>query len=51
MLLVDDALEPEELGDEALSTEAGFKRFIEMQDEFKQNVRKIVDLGVQGCTG
>lgn len=47
LLLVDDALEPEEIEDEALSTETGFKRYIELQEEFKANVRKIVDLGVK----
>jgi len=46
LLLVDDALEPEEIGDEALGTEAGFKRYSELQDEFKLNVQKIVELGV-----
>lgn len=46
LLLVDDALEPEEIEDEALSTEAGFKRYIDLQDEFKKNVQKIVELGV-----
>jgi chaperonin GroEL (HSP60 family) len=47
MLLLDDALEPEEIEDEALSTEAGFKRYIDLQDEFKANVHKIVELGVK----
>ncbi len=46
LLLIDDALEPEEIEDEALSTEAGFKRYIDLQDEFKANVQKIVDLGI-----
>jgi chaperonin GroEL (HSP60 family) len=46
LLIIDDALEPEEIGDEALSTEAGFKRYIELQNEFKNNVKKIVELGV-----
>jgi chaperonin GroEL (HSP60 family) len=46
ILLVDDALEPEEIEDEALSTESGFKRYIELKEEFKQSVRKIVELGV-----
>jgi chaperonin GroEL (HSP60 family) len=46
LLLVDDALEPEEIDDEALGTEAGFKRYIELQDEFKNNIKKIVELGV-----
>ncbi|MBP2650728.1 MAG: groL1 [Firmicutes bacterium] len=47
LLLVDDALEPEEIEDEALSTDAGFKRYIELQTEFKGNLQKIVDLGVK----
>lgn len=47
LLLIDDALEPEEIEDEALSTETGFKRYIELQDEFKGNVHKIVELGVK----
>jgi chaperonin GroEL (HSP60 family) len=46
VLIIDDALEPEEIGDEALSTETGFKRYIELQNEFKCNVHKIVELGV-----
>lgn len=47
VLVIDDALEPEEIGDEALSTEAGFKRYLELQNEFKTNVHKIVELGVK----
>lgn len=47
LLLIDDALEPEEVEDEALSTETGFKRYIDFQDEFKKNVQKIVELGVK----
>jgi chaperonin GroEL (HSP60 family) len=46
VLVVDDALEPEELEDEALATEAGFSRYLQNQEEFKQNVRRIVELGV-----
>lgn len=46
ILLVDDALEPEELGDEALGTEIGFKRYIDIQEEFKENVKKLVDLKI-----
>ena len=46
ILLIDDALEPEELEDEALSTESGFKRYIELKEEFKQSVRKITELNV-----
>lgn len=47
VLIMDDALEPEEMGDEALSTEAGFKRYLELQNEFKDNLQKIVTLGVK----
>lgn len=47
LLVVDDALEWEELGSEALGTESGFKRYVELQEAFKVNLRKIVDSGVQ----
>lgn len=47
ILAVDDALEPEEVEEEALATEAGFQRYLEMQEEFKQNLAKVVGLGVR----
>jgi chaperonin GroEL (HSP60 family) len=47
VLIIDDALEPEEMGEEALNTEAGFRRFQELQWEFKQNLAKIPRLGVK----
>lgn len=37
LLIVDDALEPEEVGDEALGTETGFARYLQLQEEFKRN--------------
>jgi chaperonin GroEL (HSP60 family) len=47
VLVIDDALEPEEIGDEAaLSTEAGFARYMELQNEFRANIQKIVETGV-----
>lgn len=46
VLIIDDALEPEEIEDEALSTEAGFNRYLTLQAEFKDNVHKIIELGV-----
>ncbi len=46
VLVIDDALEPEEIDDEALGTEAGFARYLQLQEEFKLNVQKIVELGV-----
>ncbi len=46
IMVIDDALEPEEIEDEALSTEAGFTRYLELQGEFRSNIQKIIDLGV-----
>ncbi|MGI6588797.1 MAG: TCP-1/cpn60 chaperonin family protein [Peptococcia bacterium] len=46
VLVVDDALEPEEIEDEALGTEAGFTRYLKLQEEFRQNIEKVVRLGV-----
>lgn len=46
LLIVDDALEPEEVEDDALGTEAGFARYLELKNEFKDNVGKLIDLGV-----
>ncbi|NMA51810.1 MAG: chaperonin, partial [Peptococcaceae bacterium] len=46
VMIIDDALEPEELDDEALSTESGFARYLHLQAEFKENLQKIINLGV-----
>lgn len=46
VLIVDDALEPEEIEEESLSTEAGFQRFVELQQEFCHNLEKLKLLGV-----
>lgn len=46
LLVVDDALEPEEIEDEALGTEAGFARYLQLQEQFKSNLAKIGALGV-----
>lgn len=46
VLVIDDALEPETIEDEALSTETGFARYLQLQEEFKANIQKIIDLGV-----
>lgn len=46
VLVVDDALEPEEIEEEALGTEAGVKRYLELQREFRDNLAKLVRLGV-----
>ncbi len=46
VLVVDDALEPEEIEEEALGTEAGFKRYLELERDFRENLAKVVGLGV-----
>lgn len=46
LLILDDALEPEEIEDEALGTEAGFSRYLEMQQEFKANVEKLISMDI-----
>ena len=46
VMIIDDALEAEELDEEALSTESGFARYLHLQAEFKENVQKIINLGV-----
>jgi chaperonin GroEL (HSP60 family) len=46
IIAFDDALEPEEIEEEALSTEAGFAKYMELQEEFKANIHKIVAMGV-----
>lgn len=47
ILVIDDALEPEEIETEALSTEAGFNRYMELQEQFKENMEKLVSAGVK----
>ncbi len=46
VLVIDDALEPEEIEDEALGTEAGFNKYLELQHEFQRNLEKIISTGV-----
>lgn len=46
ILVVDDALEPEQVDEEALGTESGFARCLELQADFRRNLQKIVDLGI-----
>ena len=42
-MLIDDALEPEAVTPEALRTETGFARYLELKEEFKENLKKIID--------
>jgi len=46
ILLLDDALEPEEVEPEALATEAGFQRYLDLQREFLDQLGKLADLQV-----
>lgn len=46
VLVIDDALEPEEIDEEALGTEAGFARYMQLQEEFSGNLKKVAELGV-----
>lgn len=47
VLVIDDALEPEEIGEEALGTETGFAKYLELREEFKKNIQKLIPLGVK----
>lgn len=47
VLIVDDALEPPAIEDDALATESGFAKHVALQEEFRANVEKIVALGVK----
>mgnify|MGYP005840284479 CR=1 FL=1 len=47
VLVVDDALEPEEIEEEALGTEAGFARYLGLKEEFRVNLAKVITLGVR----
>ena len=47
ILVLDDALEPEELSAEAQSTESGFAHFRELQQEFRQQIAKLITMGVK----
>lgn len=46
IMIIDDALEPEEIDEEALSTESGFKKYMELRAGFEANIHKIVNMGV-----
>lgn len=46
ILVVDDALAPEDLNHDAMKTEAGFQYFLQARDTYEKNLRKIAELGV-----
>lgn len=45
ILLVDDALEPEQVEEEALRTEAGFQRYMQLQNDFAEEISSLTSLG------
>lgn len=47
VLVIDDALEPVQIEDDALATESGFARHMALQEEFKSGIEKIISLGVK----
>ena len=47
ILTLGDALEPEELSTEAQSTESGFTHFLNLRQEFRDQLDKIIHLGVK----
>ena len=47
VMVLDDALEQEELGNGALATESGFQQYLVLKEQFKTNIQKLIDTGVQ----
>ncbi len=47
ILIIDDELKAVELEEEALATETGFGRFMELKNQFVSNLQKIIDLNVK----
>lgn len=47
ILVIDDALEQEEIKSGALATESGFQQYMVLKEEFKANIQKIIDAGTQ----
>jgi chaperonin GroEL (HSP60 family) len=46
VLVIDDALEPEEVEQEALATESGFARYLESKAQFAEAIKRTLALGV-----
>ncbi len=46
ILVLDDALEPERLDEEALATERGIERHLALREEFQRNLGRLVACGV-----
>ncbi len=46
ILILHDALEPESLDEEVLTTEAGFARYMELRERFARDLQGLAELGV-----
>ncbi|MED0679772.1 TCP-1/cpn60 chaperonin family protein [Aneurinibacillus thermoaerophilus] len=46
LFVLNDALAPEEMDDEALGTEIGFQRYLQLKEEYRRNLKKLLELGV-----
>jgi len=46
LLVIQDGFEPEQIDEEALGTEAGFTKYLQLKEEFKHNIQKIKSMGV-----
>jgi chaperonin GroEL (HSP60 family) len=46
ILVVQDAFEPEAVSEEALVTEAGFQRYMQLREQFREELRKLRDLQI-----
>ncbi|MDD3364657.1 MAG: TCP-1/cpn60 chaperonin family protein [Syntrophomonas sp.] len=47
IMVVDDALAPEEIDSEARSTEAGFQYYLQNKERYENNLKKISSMGVK----
>ncbi|MGE5381773.1 MAG: TCP-1/cpn60 chaperonin family protein [Methylocystaceae bacterium] len=47
ILVIDDALEPEQLPEEALSTDTGARYQMELDTQFEVHIRRLVEMGVK----
>lgn len=47
LLVIDDALAPEEVKPETLKTEAGFQYYLQSRETYQQNLAKIKEMGVK----
>jgi len=46
ILVIDDALAPEEIAHEAMKTESGFQYYLDSRNKYEENLKKICSLGI-----